>query len=73
MSKQVNALKDPEHRKNVAIALLSVFLMVVCFAACNYIMDHHFETRYQIAFMVAGVCYLLTPLAMATDKGFSSH
>jgi hypothetical protein len=65
-----NALKDPEHRKNVAIAILSIVLMVFCFTMCNFIMDQHWETRYQIGFLVAGVCYLTTPLCMATDKGF---
>jgi hypothetical protein len=71
--KPVNALKDPEHRKDVMVAVTAIVLMLFSFTACNYIMSHHYDTRFQIAFLIAGLCYMMTAIGMATDKGIVAH
>jgi hypothetical protein len=67
----MQAFKDPVHRAKVYKLLVCLVLMFVCFRYTIKAMDLHWQIRYQIGFLVPGICYLLTALGIATNDGIA--
>ena len=62
-------VKPSTHKADVIKTLISVFLMFVCFGTVMYGQNHHWETRQCLAFMIPGICYLLTVLGFTFQNG----